>query len=167
MDSIRTWAETVCFAALAAGIAGIITPSGKLEKSFKFAVSLFFLCCMLTPLFCLKNIRLPAATPMPKQSTWDNSTLSSVVEDETINAAQDNVVSCVTKLCRDNGIEPVSVNARVEKTKDGMDVHDVTIKLNHSDMQKSERIRSVISERLGLDVSVEEGENNGNSEKRQ
>lgn len=42
MDAIKGWVMAICFAAVAAGMAGILAPSGNLEKIYKFVISLFF-----------------------------------------------------------------------------------------------------------------------------
>lgn len=49
MDGIRQWAFSVCSAMVACGIAGLVLPRGNLEKMFRLTVSVFFLCCLLSP----------------------------------------------------------------------------------------------------------------------
>lgn len=50
METVKQWALSVCAAAVACGIAQMVLPRGSMEKIFKITVSVFFLCCLLSPL---------------------------------------------------------------------------------------------------------------------
>ena len=53
MDSIVAWATAICVALIGGGVLSLISPSGKLKKSVSFAISLFFLCAIITPFITL------------------------------------------------------------------------------------------------------------------
>ena len=59
MDTVRQWAMSLCMAAVAGAAAQIILPEGSLQKVFKVAFSVFFLCCLFSPVLAeveLENI---------------------------------------------------------------------------------------------------------------
>lgn len=56
MGGLKDWAICLCYAALAAAIIQMILPSGSSEKVMKLVISAFFLCCLVTPLFEIKDI---------------------------------------------------------------------------------------------------------------
>ena len=50
MDEFLRWGMTLCCAALAVGILHIISPGSSMEKIFRITLSVFFLCCVVSPL---------------------------------------------------------------------------------------------------------------------
>ena len=53
MDSIVSWATAICAALVGGGVLSLISPSGNLKKTVSFAISLFFLCAIITPFITL------------------------------------------------------------------------------------------------------------------
>lgn len=49
MEAVKTWAFSVCAAMVACGLAQMVLPRGSMEKVFRMTVSVFFLCCLLSP----------------------------------------------------------------------------------------------------------------------
>ena len=158
MEALKSWGITVCFAALAAGIAGIIAPSGKMEKVYKFTVSLFFLCCLLVPLFSLKNISLGSIS-LSQKSSVSNRELSSAVNEQAASIAQQNVARLVASCCRTCGVEPVAVNVQVATTgtSSAMSVKSAEVVLKAADMSKQNKITDAVMNKLGITVKIKEG----------
>lgn len=158
MEALKAWGTTVCIAALAAGIAGIIAPSGKMEKVYKFAVSLFFLCCLLVPLFSLKNIT-PDSISLSQTGSMSNAALSSAVKEQAASVAQQNVASLVDNCCRSKGVVPVKIRVQIAfaGSSSKMSVSLVRVVLKSSDMPKQAEITDTIKNKLGIDVKIKEG----------
>jgi stage III sporulation protein AF len=156
MDSIKQWAMTICFAALAAGLANIIAPKGNLEKVYKFAVSLFFLCCVLVPLFNLKGISLN----MNLQSvTQQNSNLQKTVDEQKLSEIQSSVSALITEACQKKGVTPLSVTTKAVIDKSGnIAISSVVVKLKKENMVKKTEIVSAVKDELGIDITIEDGE---------
>jgi hypothetical protein len=158
MEALKSWGTAVCLAALAAGIAGIIAPSGKMEKAYKFAVSLFFLCCLLAPLFSIKNISLGSVN-LNQTNSISNGELDSAVNEQAAGIAQQNIASLVTSCCRTCGVEPVSVNVQVTAAGAGsaMSVQSAEVTVKTSDMPKQSKISDAVFSKLGITVKIKEG----------
>jgi hypothetical protein len=158
MDMLKSWGITVCLAALAAGIAGIVAPSGKMEKAFKFTVSLFFLCCLLVPLFNIRNISLDGIG-FKQTGSVSNRELNSAVSEQAANMAQQNIARLVANCCRSCGAEPVTVNVQVEPSGTGgaISVKSAEVVLKSSDMSKQTKITDTVMNRLGIAVKIKEG----------
>jgi hypothetical protein len=159
MDAIKSWAVTICLAALAAGIAGIIAPSGKMEKVYKFAVSLFFLCCMLVPLFSIKGISLGKISLDYTSNSVPNREIASTVNEQAIHLAQQNVAALVKNCCLSCGAEPKSVTVKVAAsgTNSAMSVESAEVTLKTADMQKKQKIADAVMNKLGITVTVKDG----------
>lgn len=160
MEALKSWGTAVCLAALAAGIAGIVAPTGKLEKAFKFAVSLFFLCCLLVPLFNLNKVSLGGIRLGAPTSSAANAALEDTLSSQAEGMAESNVEKLVENCCSDSGVKPLDVDIGV--TADGtggLTVTSVEITLRKADMPKQSRIKDTVQNRLGLAVKIKEGEN--------
>jgi stage III sporulation protein AF len=159
MDAVRSWATTVCLAALIAGIAGMIAPSGKLEKVYKFAVSLFFLCCLLIPIFSLKNIALGSINLPQTQNDSASSSLQGAVDSQAQQVAEDNISQLVKNCCTGCGVTPLAIHITVENINEKMSVQFAEVVLKSSDMGQGDKIKKAAMNNLGIDVKIKEGEN--------
>ena len=157
MEELRSWAVTVCLAALAAGIAGMVTPKGNLEKTYRFTVSLFFLCCVLIPVFQMKNIRLNMDIPALSSSAGD--AVQSTVDSQKITQAQDSVSRLVTETFRQNGATPRSVRTTASLSKDGaVSVDRVDVVLSKTNYSRKDSLTKAVQSSLGVPITVTEGE---------
>jgi stage III sporulation protein AF len=158
MEALKSWGITICLAALAAGIAGIIAPSGKMEKVYKFAVSLFFLCCLLVPIFSLKNISLGSIT-LNQANSVSNRDLSSAVSEQEASIAQQNIAQLVTNCCHTCNVKPMTVNVKVSATgtSSAISVESAEVVLKASDMSKQSKITDTVKSQLGIIVKIKEG----------
>jgi stage III sporulation protein AF len=160
MESLKEWAMTICFAALAAGLANIIAPKGNLEKVYKFAVSLFFLCCVLVPVFSFKGISLNLS--LPPVSQQQNNDLQSTVEEQKLEESENNISALITETCEKNGVTPLGVSTKAAADKSGaISSISSVVTLKKTDMPKENDIISAVKDGLGIDITVKEGENNG------
>jgi stage III sporulation protein AF len=158
MDGLKSWGLAVCFAALAAGIASIIAPSGKMEKIYKFAVSLFFLCCLLVPLFSLKNI-IPKKIEIETRTSSQNEKLVSAAQDSAGNLALSNLKSMIQNVCSEENITPVNITADIKKDNNGaLNIDSITVILKRKDMLKSDKIVNAVKDKYGITVKIAEGE---------
>ena len=153
MDMLKSWGITVCMAALAAGIAGIIAPTGKMEKVYKFAVSLFFLCCLLVPLFNLKNIALRSVR-IADSNTTTASGLTETVSAQAQSVAEQNVANLVESCCRNCGTIPQKIDVQIAYSGVKMSVRSVTVMLKASDRTKQKIVKDAIKDKLGLLANV-------------
>ena len=157
MEAFKSWAVTSCFAALAAGMAGIIAPKGNLEKTYKFAVSLFFLCCILIPIFSLKKINLSLQLPQTSSSA-SVSGMDSVIQEQTKAQAEENIETLVRACLKQQGADPVSVSVQMEIGADGTySVKSVSAVLKPEDMQHKQELAQAVKQSYGLDIKLEVG----------
>lgn len=157
MEALRSWGTTVCLAALAAGIAGILTPSGKMEKVYKFALSLFMLCCLLLPLFSLNSIKLKNIH-FNGESSAVSADLTQTIDKQKEMMAEKNISELVLDCCKSSGVTPVSIKVSLIKDKNNAySVNAVEVSLKSSDMLKQENIKEIVMKRLSIDIKIKEG----------
>lgn len=157
MDAIKSWAVTVCLAALAAGVAGIVAPSGKLEKTYKFAVSLFFLCCMVTPLFGLRSVALPEISQSAAAGISDADGFQNDVAEQTKTLAEQNLTAAVQSCCQTAGATPLSVSVRLKSSGSALSLSCVTVTLRASQMNRQDAVSSAIRAQMGVTPTIRKG----------
>lgn len=157
MAGIQSWATVVCLAALAAGMAGIVAPQGHMEKVYKFTVALFFLCCMLTPLFGLKSIHLD--TSLSNLSSSRTASAAEIVNSQKTEQSRQALADLVTRTFQKYGITPVSVQVSVTAYSAGaMSIGGAAAVVKKADFQKADTLRQSVGNELGMSVTVREGE---------
>ena len=157
MDGIRSWAITLCFAALAAGMAGIIAPKGNMEKVFKFTVSLFFLCCILVPVFNLKHINLNIQIPDTSKKVTYN--MQDEIKKQVSEESEKKIKDLVEDSFQKTGVEPRSITVDVDVSQDGSyQVKSIKAVIKHEYMKYKESLINTIKNDYGLDIEITEGE---------
>ena len=158
MDALRGWAVTLCFAAVAAGMAGIIAPHGNLEKVYRFVVSLFFLACVLTPIFSMRGVKLqwPAAADASVSAVYP---AQSVAASQQTQAARQRLASLAAACVRQQGAEPLAVAVTLQTQQDGA-ITGAQIQVTVAAVSESKRqaLEKALREQLGLTVPVVSGE---------
>lgn len=158
MDALRGWATALCFAAVAAGMAGILAPQGNLEKVYKFVISLFFLACVLMPLFSMKNLDLDRLTRSVEAaaavSSVSGGSLAQTIGKQEMDEAAQNVASLVRQSCQASGAQPQSVSVRVARTADGYRVTACRITFPKEEAGKANAAAAAVKKDLGIDATV-------------
>lgn len=153
MDAVRSWAMSVCLAALAAGIAGMLAPKGNLEKLYKFAITLFFLCSVLLPLFGLRHVRLP--TLHVSSADAQTTAFSQAVAAQSLQQVRDSVANVARAACQKQGVTPFSVDVVVQQDRNGAyDPQSIAISLNPGDAEKQADVASAVQSTLGIPVKT-------------
>lgn len=156
MDAVRSWAMSACLAALAAGIAGMLAPKGNMEKMFRFAVALFFLCSVLAPLLALRHVTLSGAGV--SVSSAGTAALSSAVAEQTRAQVRENLENQARAVCKAQGVSPVSVEVDVEQDSGGAyDPKSAAVTLTAADMPKAQAVAAAMQNTLGLQTTVRTG----------
>lgn len=157
LDALKSWAITLCFAALAAGIAGVIAPSGNMEKVYKFAVSLFFLCCLLVPLFSLKKIDLNLN--IAKTAQTQTADIQNTLRQQTLRQAEDNLADVIRQRCVKNGVTPVGVDVQLSTNgSSSYDISKVVILLSPNDKGRENDLQADLKQSMDINATFKEGE---------
>lgn len=156
METIKNWAIVLCYAAVAAGMAGIIAPHGNMEKTYRFVISVFFLACVLVPVFSIRHVSLPADVFAEENGSSMNAGVESLVKQQQTQAAEAQLEQMTESCCETCGAAPVSVDAAVTESGGALGAGTVTVTLAPGDLAKKDAIAAKIKEKLGLDVRIRE-----------
>jgi hypothetical protein len=153
MDAVRQWGMTCCFAALAAGIANMLIPHGSLEKVMRFTVSLFFLCCVLSPLISMKISPVKDISPQSYNSA--NSGVASALYDEELALAKKNISEKITEYFGREGVKVQSVQVTAHYDADrrlAADSAEVTVA--KKDLQAAQAAGKKAAEEFRIKINV-------------
>lgn len=152
MTAISSWAVVICIAAVICGVLELLTPSSKMNGILRFVFGGFMLCAVIVP---LSEIDLDFSTIPPIDE------ISSSVMEDTSKQSVEYVKNSVAELVKSKLEE---IPAEAEEISIDMDIDEdncinmitVRLKISAEDLQLSEKIRSKITDELGLECLINE-----------
>lgn len=142
MELIKEWALSTCVAAVAGGIAYMILPPGNLQKVFKFTISLFFLCCLISPLFLWKNLSLDTMRLEIETETGQlTQQLTQGTDEQLLMAFSADLEEKVRSALSGDGIEAKKIRINVNTDEEmNISISDIQITLKKEDEKKKNKV---------------------------
>lgn len=159
MDILREWAFSICAAMVACGIALQIMPKTNLAGIFKLVVSVFFLCCLLSPLilrFPYQRIELEEYSSMLAEEKAEN--LKRVVESQTQLDVKLRAQKIIADKLAQMGIKyhDITININTNGQSEGVDSVDIILDKSHE--PEHEKIVVRLESALLMDVRLDYAE---------
>lgn len=147
LDSIKDWAFSICAASICGTMMNIILPKGDLQKIFKTVYSVFFLCCILSPInnyiFSGADIDFDffnkdAGYEIPKSDIFANQ-----------NELLENEIKEKTKFfLEENDIKVKNISVKINILDEGsIEIDDFDISVISGD---KENIKNIVMQEIGL-----------------
>lgn len=154
MSIIRIWAAAVCAAAVAASVAQLAAPEGKVQKALRCVIGLFFVCCIMAPFsqgLSFQNQDFEPAMAFAEQTT---DRLSAEILRQTADGFAGNVHKIVEKILSDRQVFPkeIGVSVHVEEN-DNIYINSITIRLEET-VSNKEEISQVVQEQTGITPEI-------------
>ena len=158
MDGIRLWAFSICSAAVVGTIVYMIFPKGKLEKIFRFTVTLFFLCSLFSPLIVRTtgfSLNFDFLEPEEHQVP-ENQELDYTLEEQIEHAFRQNLTQLIEKSLQEIEIKADKILLDIHIESDNSIIIDqITIYLpSDPGTQKRGEITERLSEQFGTVIVV-------------
>lgn len=151
MEAIKDWALAVCVAAVAGSLAHLAVPAGSTQKVYKITISMFFLCCMLSPI--LTGLPDGAFSPEFSQPETEYRTeaLSSAMEQQIQTSFESSVRQLVQQELGAIGVqaEEIFINVNTD-AQGGILITEMAVHLNAQHQSRAAEIETVIAEKIGL-----------------
>lgn len=157
MEGIRQWGFSICCTMAACGLAQILLPKSNLERLFKLCVSVFFLCCLLSPILLQKpELRIQVREYAQEDIQRRADQLSEIVERQSASAAKASLEKIVKDKLLEMGINHSGIAIHIKTNGQNADEQFwVQVKLDSGYAERRDQIRRELSEELGLDVVLE------------
>ncbi len=105
-ESLSYAAKVICIASLCASILNVLSPGGAMKKSFKYALSIFILCAVITPVMNIK-LDLSQITGTVSSGTADN--LSSDLNEITREQFEKEMISLIDGQLKASEIQDAEI----------------------------------------------------------
>lgn len=154
MTSIKAWTLVICLVSIICTIFEALTPSGKMQKIFKFILGAFMLCSILIPFKnMLNNIKIN--TKNNQNITKDNGKLKNTVDDQAKLMIQKNIKSVIKNFLSKKSIKPEKINIFMDTDKDNrISIKKIEVFLSRGDENKKDTIKQDLEKILELKVEV-------------
>lgn len=156
MDTVKQWAFSACATMIACGLAQMVLPRSNLEKIFRLTVSVFFLCCLLSPLVLTRpELRLEWEDYSSRQVQERAQQLEQELLSQTKTALDRDLKKIIEEKLDEMGIKCHTVtinmitNGQNEQQLDG-----VELVLDAAHERERESVRDEIQQLLGLPVKI-------------
>ncbi len=151
MEAIKGWALAVCVAAVAGSIAHLASPSGSTQKIYKITISLFFLCCILSPIITgALSGDFQIDSSMQSQTEYRTDSLQNTMEKQ----VEENFIASVKNITAEElntiDVQPQEILINVNTNEEsGIFITEIILSLDAKDQNKQAEIESRITQKLG------------------
>lgn len=155
MQAIQQWAFSICAAMVACGLAQMLLPPSNMEKVFRTTVSVFFLCCLLSPML-LRGSELRFELEEYTQADIEQraARLTGEVDRQAGAAAGEDLKKIVEQKLAQMGINYLDIAININTNgQSAEDTARVDILLDTALEPEHDRIRSQLEE-LGMDIRL-------------
>jgi hypothetical protein len=155
MQSLQQWALSLSAAMVTAGICHILTPHGSMEKIFRATVSVFFLCCLVSP-FVLDSAALELqAREYPEAAIEERARrLEGAVDAQTEEAARWEIAKLVGEKLDELGINYRGVAITMEQNGQSGVRPSAEITLESVHEKDHREIKAALERELGFEVRL-------------
>ncbi len=156
MDWLRQWALTLCITAVAGAMAQMLLPKGNVQKVCRIALSVFFLCCMVSPF--ASGLGKPSGTAQ-RQSEAAVSRSTKELEQDTQQAVLDQLEQRVEQSLMEGlnaqGIIPVQIQVTMNTERtDQIYISKLTVILPQSQQASAPKVREYVKGQAMLEPQI-------------
>ena len=158
MDGIRSWAFSTCAAAIACGLFQLLLPRTGMRKVLNATVSVFFLCCLFSPVFftfqrmdfSLEQDRLQQEIELRSKQ------LETVVQDAGEALAEEKIRQEIQQVFHELGIEGGKIYIKIHEAGDGrISISECKVQLPQTYAPRHDEIQKALLQRLGERILLE------------
>lgn len=159
MPAIQQWAFSICAAMVAAGLAHMLMPKSSMEKVMRLVVSVFFLCCLLSPVVfrnpsILVDIRLETEEEVAARS----KKLDQLAEEQAMTAARSTLEKMIREKFAQRGIKVQAVTIHISTNgQNDSWLDEVELTVPEEDWELSLELAQELEKELGVYVWLERG----------
>lgn len=157
MEGLKQWAFSVCAAMVACGICRMLIPSSGMEKMFRTTVSVFFLCCLLSPMvFQVPALRIELENDSQQQIQERAERLQSEAENQAGAAANRDMMKIIGEKLDQMGIKYHGITININENGQSLSSPGTIEILLSTDYERQQTaVRGELADAFGLDVELQ------------
>ena len=154
MSGVKEWATVICLAALSAAMLQSLMPNGPMERMAKFVIGAFILCALIAPISkAVPQIRVGMESE--NSSAAENDALSSTVDQQLQDAAQQSITTLVRSELKQMGINCKNVQVKMDTKEDGsISINKVIVTVDGKTVPGHAGLSSALGKKLGIQTEV-------------
>lgn len=150
MESVKTWAFSVCCAAIVGGMMNILLPKSNLQKIYKTVFCVFFLCVILSPVLKIKTLN---RNFFEFDSEYGDALYENEFTDNSEKYIESEIIKSSKIFLQDNGIDYKDISAKVNISDDGsININKFT--LTFEKQVNSEFIGEALQQKIGVEPEI-------------
>ncbi len=156
MEAIKQWAFCACISVVIGVVASFLSPPGNMEKIYKYVISLFFLCCLFSPVLFKTPLFKYEIKESPTSKVNDiYNNLTAKKEEQYIRSADEVVKKAIEPILQKYDMELENSEIDSKRNDDGsIIVTKVIIYLNRKDSGHDNEIKQALYNNLGIEAEI-------------
>ena len=152
-SSIYTCAASMCCCLVVCSIIRIITPSGNTTRIMSVVISVFVLCCLLSPITeLIKNFKIKSYEETITAQEYD---FSSEIDKKVISQTADYLNEYVNLTLESAGVNNASIETILALSEQkGIYIREMNIYLDVNEKDKTEDIKELVLNSVGIEPNV-------------
>lgn len=133
METVKSWAFSVCAASICGAVLNMILPEGSAQKTYKAVFCIFFLCVLIAPLSELKIPDFDSLAESVNETKTEDMTENEFSESY-ISAMEKAVIADTKAVLSENGITAKDISIKINISGDGgIDINKFTLTLDSAE----------------------------------
>ncbi len=152
MEALRQWGFALCCAAVVCSIAQMMAPKTSASTLFKLTLSVFFLCCICSPVLPEFNSEFYLSRDESQEKANQIAQqLTENVQADFERQASDQVEDLIAQELKKIGVIPNKITIIVNRLEDeSISISRVEIQLDSQYSDRSAEIQKILDQKLGL-----------------
>lgn len=161
IEGIKSWAFSVCAAAICGAVMNMLLPEGSEKRIFKTVLCLFMLCSILSPILSMDFSALSTEADF-KENRAQTEGITEELLAFSANEAENTIIDDTVAALAEKGIAADNISVEVNILPDGsINISRFVITVSGGN---PEEIKSIAEKRTGLLPEIEYGGENENGE---
>ncbi len=157
MDALRTWALSVCAAAVVCSLLLRLFPETSLGRQGRMLLPCVFLLAVFAP---LPNVTV-SIPDLSQQTMQDSQELEARMRQQTVSMVNSTLLSMANQALQSYGVEAKKVVADIEITQEGgINMGQITVYIDKETLNMAAAVRQIVEHRLDAAVVIAEWEEN-------
>jgi len=156
MSAVKEWAFSLCAAMVAAGLLRMLLPKSNLEKILRMVLSVFFLCCLLSPaVLKFPSLLVEMEMESREELTSRSEKVMELARRQSVELARESLKKLVKEKLAQRGIivHAVTINM-VTQGQNDMALQSVELVLDAAEQQGHDGLASELGRELGAEVII-------------
>ena len=156
MNGIREWAFSACAAMAVCGIARMVLPAGNLQKVLNITISVFFMCCLLSPLALRTGgINIELNGYLQEESEKLAQQLMLGINAQANNAAEAAIEKIISEKLLDMGINHTGITININTNgQNDVRIENINIRLPVEYEERNTEIQDRLENAMGMKIQL-------------